>query len=199
MPDSAQSENLLLERDGAVAILTINRPKVLNALNGVTMDELYVTLSQLQHLSDSLIARYLLGWTLYYEGQTPRAEAMLETMIRDTGPLPANARATLAAIRAAGGATSEARALAERVASEPDLLHHAAYGLGTAYAQLREPASAVRWLSQAAATGFPCYPWYERDPLLDPIRNDPGFGRFMRELRRSWQDARARYRSAPLD
>ncbi len=156
-------------------------------------------LSQLQHLSDSLIARYLLGWTLYYEGQTPRAEAMLETMIRDTGPLPANARATLAAIRAAGGATSEARALAERVASEPDLLHHAAYGLGTAYAQLREPASAVRWLSQAAATGFPCYPWYERDPLLDPIRNDPGFGRFMRELRRSWQDARARYRSAPLD
>ena len=48
MPDSAQPENLLLERDGAVAILTINRPKVLNALNGVTMDELYVTLSQLQ-------------------------------------------------------------------------------------------------------------------------------------------------------
>ena len=48
MPDSAQPENLLLEREGAVAILTINRPKVLNALNGVTMDELYVTLSQLQ-------------------------------------------------------------------------------------------------------------------------------------------------------
>ena len=26
-------DNLLLERDGAVAIVTINRPKVLNALN----------------------------------------------------------------------------------------------------------------------------------------------------------------------
>lgn len=33
-------ENLLLERDGAVAILTINRPKVLNALNTQTLDEL---------------------------------------------------------------------------------------------------------------------------------------------------------------
>ena len=33
-------ENLLLEREGAVAILTINRPKVLNALNAQTLDEL---------------------------------------------------------------------------------------------------------------------------------------------------------------
>ena len=33
-------ENLTLERDGAVAVLTINRPKVLNALNTATMDEL---------------------------------------------------------------------------------------------------------------------------------------------------------------
>ena len=33
-------ENLLIERDGAVAILTINRPKVLNALNTQTLDEL---------------------------------------------------------------------------------------------------------------------------------------------------------------
>jgi enoyl-CoA hydratase len=33
-------ENLLLERDGAVATVTINRPKVLNALNAQTLDEL---------------------------------------------------------------------------------------------------------------------------------------------------------------
>ena len=33
-------ENLLLERDGGIAILTINRPKVLNALNSQTLDEL---------------------------------------------------------------------------------------------------------------------------------------------------------------
>lgn len=33
-------ENLLLARDGAVAVLTINRPQVLNALNLATLDEL---------------------------------------------------------------------------------------------------------------------------------------------------------------
>lgn len=33
-------DNLLLERDGAVAIVTINRPSVLNALNTATVDEL---------------------------------------------------------------------------------------------------------------------------------------------------------------
>jgi enoyl-CoA hydratase len=33
-------ENLLIERDGPVAVLTFNRPKVLNALNARTMDEL---------------------------------------------------------------------------------------------------------------------------------------------------------------
>jgi enoyl-CoA hydratase len=33
-------DTLLLERDGAVAIVTINRPEVLNALNSQTLDEL---------------------------------------------------------------------------------------------------------------------------------------------------------------
>jgi enoyl-CoA hydratase len=33
-------EHLLVDRDAAVSIITINRPKVLNALNGPTLDEL---------------------------------------------------------------------------------------------------------------------------------------------------------------
>jgi enoyl-CoA hydratase len=33
-------ENLLLDRDGAVAVITVNRPQVLNALNAATTDEL---------------------------------------------------------------------------------------------------------------------------------------------------------------
>ncbi len=42
-------ENLLLERDGAIAIVTINRPKTLNALNVATiceLDEVFASLSQ---------------------------------------------------------------------------------------------------------------------------------------------------------
>src|SRR5512146_1479367 len=33
-------DNLLIDRDGAVAVITINRPKVLNALNSATLDDL---------------------------------------------------------------------------------------------------------------------------------------------------------------
>ena len=42
-------ENLIVERDGAVAIVTVNRPKVLNALNGPTLDELRRTILALKH------------------------------------------------------------------------------------------------------------------------------------------------------
>jgi enoyl-CoA hydratase len=42
-------DNLLLERDGRVAIVTINRPKVLNALNSQTIDELRRAMLELKH------------------------------------------------------------------------------------------------------------------------------------------------------
>src|SRR2546421_8314807 len=42
-------DNLLLERDGAVAIVTINRPNVLNALNSHTVDELRRLMLELKH------------------------------------------------------------------------------------------------------------------------------------------------------
>jgi len=42
-------ENISVERDGAVATVTINRPKVLNALNGRTLDELRRAMLALKH------------------------------------------------------------------------------------------------------------------------------------------------------
>src|SRR5437867_140257 len=42
-------DNLLLERDGPVAIITINRPAVLNALNTPTTDELRRAILELKH------------------------------------------------------------------------------------------------------------------------------------------------------
>ena len=41
-------DNLLVEREGAVAVVTINRPKVRNALNGQTMRELRQAMEELQ-------------------------------------------------------------------------------------------------------------------------------------------------------
>lgn len=45
-------ETLLIERDGAVALVTINRPKVLNALNRQTIDELERAMRGFQHDTD---------------------------------------------------------------------------------------------------------------------------------------------------
>jgi enoyl-CoA hydratase len=42
-------ENVLIERDGATAIITINRPKVLNALNTQTLDELRRAILEIKH------------------------------------------------------------------------------------------------------------------------------------------------------
>jgi enoyl-CoA hydratase len=42
-------ENLTLERDGPVAVLTVNRPKVLNALNTATMDDLRRAVLEVKH------------------------------------------------------------------------------------------------------------------------------------------------------
>jgi enoyl-CoA hydratase len=42
-------DNLLIARDGGVAVLTVNRPKVLNALNTQTLDELRRAVLELKH------------------------------------------------------------------------------------------------------------------------------------------------------
>lgn len=41
-------ENILVERDGAVGVITLNRPKVLNALNAALLDEVSTALSELE-------------------------------------------------------------------------------------------------------------------------------------------------------
>jgi enoyl-CoA hydratase len=46
--DMDNLENLLLEHDGGIATVTVNRPKVLNALNTQTLDELRRTLLALR-------------------------------------------------------------------------------------------------------------------------------------------------------
>ena len=45
-------ENLLLDRDGATAVVTINRPSVLNALDTATLDELRRAVLEIRHDPD---------------------------------------------------------------------------------------------------------------------------------------------------
>ena len=69
--------------------------------------------------------------------------------------------------------------------------HHAAYAIGTAYAVMKQPKDAVRWLRAAAEDGFPCYPFYESDPTLESLRSDPAFVEFMNAMRSDWERRKA--------
>jgi TPR repeat protein len=71
--------------------------------------------------------------------------------------------------------------------------HHVAYALGAAYAQLGDSSEALKWLERAADTGLPCYPWYERDQLLQPLKDDQRFRNFMARLRSAWEEVRSKH------
>jgi tetratricopeptide (TPR) repeat protein len=137
------------------------------------------------------------GWlaqAYYYDGRWDRARPMWDELRAGPQAQPrSRAQATLAGVLAARGQQAEARILIEQVKENGYMDHHVAYSLGAAFAQLGQPGEARRWLAQAAQTGFPCHPWYERDPLLDPLRRDPEFQRMLAGLEETQARNRARF------
>jgi TolB-like protein len=61
--------------------------------------------------------------------------------------------------------------------------HHAAYDIACIYALESKSVEAVKWLREANATGFQCYPLFERDAYLNRIRSAPEFIQFMNEIK----------------
>ena len=76
--------------------------------------------------------------------------------------------------------------------------HHAQYDLACVHGLLGEPARAVERLHDAATDGFPCLPFFERDPLLEPVRGSREYETLMSELRPAHEGYRRLYASLPL-
>jgi TolB-like protein/Flp pilus assembly protein TadD len=151
-------------------------------------------LEEAQHLSEALTAGWYLAQAYYYHGQRERAETML-AQLRGSGQVERRAQATLASFLAARGEQARAEELLRAVTGGTYMDHHVAYSLGVAYAQLGRRDEALRWLRNAADTGFPCSPWYEHDPLLQPLRGDAAFRRLLEELRAVRERTKTRYAS----
>jgi len=61
--------------------------------------------------------------------------------------------------------------------------HHLQYDAACIHALCGSTDEAITWLSQAARNGFPCHPFFEKDPLLASLRGHGRFERLIAELR----------------
>lgn len=141
-------------------------------------------LEEVSRLSSDAIGDTYLALAYYYSGSIERARAMLETLANHrSASTSARAGAALAGVLASQGDAAAARLHMRRVLKGEYRDHHVAYSLGAAYAQLGDAGAAIGWLRTAADTGFPCLPWFERDPLLEPLRRRQEFGDLLAYVR----------------
>ena len=133
-------------------------------------------LEEISRLTSQPIGDTYLALAYFYTGSADRARSMLESLTGSASASTATrAGAALAGVMAAQAESAFAHSQLERVLARGYRDHHVAYSLGAAYAQLGELDAASRWLRTAADSGFACLPFYERDPLLEPLRRRPDF------------------------
>ena len=133
---------------------------------------------ELMTRNDAPVVRQYLALARYYLGEVAPAREMLASN-RQSGQPDVRSQASLASIEAAAGDKAAARQRAQSIERGSYMDHHVAYSLGAAWAQLGERTAALKWLKQAAETGFACDPWFRKDPLLDPLRSDPAFAQLL--------------------
>jgi eukaryotic-like serine/threonine-protein kinase len=164
------------------------------ALLGGQFAEAESALRRAQGLTISESASTYLAQALYNQGKKTEGEAILSAVTAsNSAQARRRAQAILASYLGARNERVKARALIADVLAGSYMDHHVAYSLGVALAQVGDLAEARRWLTRAAAEGFPCYPWYANDPLMQPLRPDPAFQEFMKQLANRFDANRARY------
>jgi hypothetical protein len=140
---------------------------------------------------------YQMALVLFRLGRRDESAAIIREYLRDTpGDPGGGANAMQALLYADRGDTALAEQSIRRAVERGSgfgHFHHAAYAIGAAYAAMTRADEAVRWLRTAAGDGFPCYPLYERDRALDPVRRDPQFVQLMADLGKRWEH----YRTLP--
>jgi len=128
-------------------------------------------------------------------GQVDAVERVYDPAVAPNGQQSDDriARAMVLALRGKG---AEAGALVKEIVDaggpkQASTYHHDTYELAVVEAQLGHPDRAVAWLRRTVDNGMPDYLLFTRDPLLDPIRADPGFVHLMAGLKPRWERWRA--------
>ena len=131
-----------------------------------------------------------IAWALFNLGRKDEAAATIEEYLRDH---PEDNRGLFTSVQAVIAASAGQQRLADEkitLAVEKGKgfghFHHTAYYVATAYALMKKPNEAVKFLEDAAEAGFPCYPLFESDPNLNNLRRDARFIAFMEKLKPQW-------------
>ena len=163
-----------------------------SAMYGGQFDEAVALFQQASNASNEP-AEWYLAYASYYAGRQQEAEEMLRQIRGKSARTQRRAQATLASFLAARGEAAEAKQLINDILKGSYKDHHVAYSLGAAFAQLDRPDEAVKWLIESRQGGFPCYPWFERDPLLSKLKGHPSYDIFLDDLKQIWETAKKQY------
>jgi serine/threonine-protein kinase len=160
--------------------------------------------SKARQLTEAAQSRALSAWGLYQlahcDLRIGDTAAAMRTVERAAREFPGDVlflsfRAVLASVE---GNAAKAREMAESVVRNRRSFghyHHALYDLACIHAQLGETKEASDRLRAAASNGFPCLPFFERDPLLAGVRNGAEFQALAADLRAEEERYRELYAS----
>ena len=147
---------------------------------------------QLARRTDAPAIQSYIAMSAFYLGDPSRGRHILGSLKRGGRP-DIRGLAFLAAIEAADNNDERATGIIRSIEAQSYMDHHVGTSLAGAQAQLGNFEEATRWLRWAANAGFPCHPWFDLDPLLQPLRNDPGYVAFIREVRVGFDDVQQQY------
>lgn len=126
---------------------------------------------------------------LFYMGRKSEALVLAEELKRQL-PRQEDITSTYAILLAATDRRQKAEQeiqIAIRSGQGRSHFHHAAYNIASAYSLMGKKRLASEWLERTAKEGLPCYPLFEKDPNLNPLRQDREFAAFLARVRSQWE------------
>jgi serine/threonine protein kinase len=144
-------------------------------------------------------ARFRLGPEVDYyraKGMIAELRPFIEAEFKKNPVLALRSSANPAFLLALEGKHREAQATVPglmKIARRDMAYHHVTYDMARVYALGGRPAEAVKFLQETADTGFPCYPLFQRDKLLDSIRKAPQFEKFLAAQKSRWESVKREF------
>lgn len=135
-----------------------------------------------KHEPNHPLVRVFRSCLLYYRGDAEEAIQIMREVLSEN-PQMDGIRPLFAIYLAGAGKTDQAREqLSEDALAISKADHDMSYWVGAAYSLLGEKDLAFKWLERAVKLGNENKPWYEKDPALDPLRDDARFEELLNKI-----------------